>query len=184
MTSLLQNFTGAVKHWYLPLITGILFIAAGVYVFTVPAATYLTLTILFSVSFITMGVAEIVFSIQNSKALSGWGWYLVSGLLSLVIGSYLLMYPGISISILPFVVGFTLLFRSAQVLGFALDLKNFPGKSWGTIALIGVLGIIFSFLLLANPIFAGLSLVAFTALSFIAVGVAQAVLAFQLKKFK
>ena len=121
MTSLLQNFTGAVKHWYLPLITGILFIAAGVYVFTVPAATYLTLTILFSVSFITMGVAEIVFSIQNSKALSGWGWYLVSGLLSLVIGSYLLMYPGISISILPFVVGFTLLFRSAQVLGFALD---------------------------------------------------------------
>jgi uncharacterized membrane protein HdeD (DUF308 family) len=184
MTSLLQSFTGAIKHWYLPLIAGILFVGAGAYICTVPLATYLTLATLFSVSFICTGVAEIVFSIRNNKTLSGWGWFLVNGLLSLVIGVYLLMYPGISISILPFVVGFTLLFRSIQVLGYALDLKNLKIANWGILSLLGVLGMVFSFLLLAHPIYAGLSLVTFTALSFMVVGVGQAVLAFQLKKLK
>ncbi len=55
--------------WYLPLITGLIFMAAGIYLFTVPLATYLTLTILFSISFISLGVAEIVFSIQYHKSL-------------------------------------------------------------------------------------------------------------------
>lgn len=55
---------------------------------------------------------------------------------------------------------------------------------WGNLAILSVLGIIFSFLLIANPIFTGISLVVITALSFISIGISAIVLSFQLKKLK
>jgi hypothetical protein len=55
---------------------------------------------------------------------------------------------------------------------------------WGNIAVVGVLGMIFSFILLWNPLFAGLSLVVCTAMAFIFAGVASILLAIQLKKLK
>ncbi len=184
MANLINAITNTIKHWYVPLIFGIIFLVAGIYIFTVPLEAYVTLSVLFSISFISSGLLEIFFSINNSKTLSGWGWYLVGGLLTLGMGVYLMVYPAISMAMLPFVVGFTVLFRSIQLLGFALDLKELGILKWGNLAVASVLGIVFSFLLLANPIFSGMSLVVVTALSFIFSGIASIVLAFNLKKVK
>ncbi len=184
MANVLKSLTNSVKYWYIPLIAGIVFIICGAYIFTVPLATYVTLSVIFSMSFIISGLFDIFFSVQNSRILNGWGWYLVSGLISSAMGIYLLIYPGISITILPFVVGFTIMFRSFQLFGFSLDLKDVGIPGWGNLALISVLGIIFSFLLLANPFFAGLSLVTLTGLSFTFAGISAIVLAFNLRKIK
>ncbi|VTP93967.1 HdeD family acid-resistance protein [Sphingobacterium daejeonense] len=184
MANLLKSFTNSIKHWYLPLILGVIFILCGIYVYTTPLETYLALSLVFSISFIISGLSDIFFSIQNSKVVNGWGWYLVSGIFSLVMGIYLVSYPQISMVILPFVAGFTLLFRSFQLLGFSLDLKDTGIISWGNLAILSVLGILLSFMLLANPIFSGLSLVVLTASSFIFVGIASVVLAFDLKKIQ
>ena len=74
MTSLLHQISNSVKHWYLPLIIGVLFILFGIYIFTVPLETYLTLSIFFSASYIVSGLMDIFFSIGNNKTLKGWGW--------------------------------------------------------------------------------------------------------------
>ncbi|WBV56628.1 DUF308 domain-containing protein [Chryseobacterium daecheongense] len=184
MPNLLKSFRNSVKHWYIPLILGILFIGCGVYVFSSPLETYLTLSLLFSVSFIVSGIFDIFFSINNAKVLNGWGLYLVTGLLSFIMGVYLVSYPQISMTILPFIVGFTVMFRSFQLLGISFDLKDAHVLRWGNLAIFSILGIILSFMLLANPIFSGMSLVVLTGLSFIFVGVASVILAFDLKKIK
>ena len=184
MTNYFQAVRQTVKNWYILLIIGILLTIVGVYIFTVPIATYITLSVFFSVSFIISGLLDIIFAIQNSKDLKGWGWYLVNGILTLALGIYLSVYPEISMSILPFVVGFTLLFRSFLLLGYAFDLKELKVVSWGDIALLSVLGILFSFLLIANPFFTGISLVSLTALSFLFAGITSIAFSFKLKKLK
>lgn len=184
MLTIFQTLTKSVKHWYIPLITGIIFIALGIYIFTVPVETYVVLSLFFSLSFIISGLFDIFFSVRNSKILLGWGWYLVGGLLSLAMGVFLMIYPNLSVAILPFAVGFTLLFRSFQLLGFAVDLKNLKISSWGNIAIVSVLGIIFSFMLMAHPIFGGFALVLLTAFSFIVIGISSILLSFDLKKAK
>lgn len=184
METTIKSFKNSVKHWYLPLILGILFIICGIWAFQSPLATFLALSILFSVSFIVSGIADIAFSTANTKTLNGWGWYLVGGLMSLLLGIYLVVYPGLSMSILPFVVGFTLLFRSFLLLGFSFELKELGVKNWGWITAMSVLGIIFCFLLLANPILTGMSIVVITALSFICIGIASIALSFKLKRIK
>ena len=96
-----KSIRRSVKHWYIPLILGILFILCGIGVIISPQDSYLTLSILFSLSFLISGITESFFALQNTKTLNGWGWYLVSGLISLIMGIFLLMYPALSMFILP-----------------------------------------------------------------------------------
>lgn len=184
MEYLLKSFTKTVKHWYFPLILGVLFIICGLYVFVSPAETYLTLALLFALSFLVWGLSDVFFSIDNRKSLRSWGWYFVGGFISLLMGFYLLIHPVVSMEVLPFVVGFMLLFRSFELLGFAFEVKEAGVLNWGNLAIASILGIIVSFVLLAWPVFTGVWLVVLTGLAFIFTGIASIVLSFNLKKLK
>ena len=184
MATFLKTIKKTVKHWYVPAIIGVLLIVFGIYIFTTPLETYATLTMLFSLSFLFSGIAETLFSVQNRKIIEGWGWYLTGGIFNSVIGLMLLSRPEISAFTLPLVVGFTLMFRSIQGLGFSFELKNYGSLKWGNLAIASILGLVFSIILLFNPIFTGISLVVMTALAFIFSGITGIVLGFQLKKLK
>jgi uncharacterized membrane protein HdeD (DUF308 family) len=184
MTTFFQTITRSVKHWYIPLIIGIILIALGIYVFTVPVQTYLTLSVAFSISFIIIGILDIFFSIRNRNILQGWGWHLVGGLLSLAAGIILFIYPGISIVILPFIVGFTLLFLSLLLMGYALEIKSFGILNWGYSATLSVLGVLLSFILIVNPLISGISLVTLTGISLIFIGSSSIALSFDLRRVK
>lgn len=182
MSSLFQTLVNGVKHWYIPMIFGIIFLICGFYTLSVPLETYLTLTIIFSVTFLVSGISEIFFSLQNRESLLGWGWYLVDGILSTLVGMYLISNPEVSMTTLPFVVGFVMMFRAFQLLGFAFEMKQAKMLNWGNLALVSVLGVILSFLLLSSPVFTSMSLVVLTATSLIFTGIASILLSLNLKK--
>lgn len=184
MANFFKAVNSTVKHWYLPLIIGILFIVFGFYIFTVPLESYIALSAVFAISFVISGVLEIYFSVANRKELEGWGWYLAGGILDLVVGIILWTNPAVSMATLPFFVAFVLLFKSAQGLGFAYDLKNYGVMNWGNIAVWSVLGIILATILLFNPVIAGISIVTFTGVAFILLGIQLISVSFSLKKVK
>ncbi|WP_424351313.1 HdeD family acid-resistance protein, partial [Lutimonas sp.] len=125
------------KYWYLPLISGLIFIGVGIYGFAQPADSYVALAFVFSLSFLIVGIMDIFFAISNRKELEGWGWDLALGILTLLIGIVLLRHPEISILTLPLFVGFTMLFRSAMAIGNSLELKKYYINEWGTLMAIG-----------------------------------------------
>jgi len=172
----------SIKYWYLPLIAGIIFIAAGIYSFAQPSESYVALAFVFSITFIIAGFMDIVFAISNRGELEGWGWHLALGLMTLLVGIVLIRHPEISMLTLPLFVGFTILFRSAMAIGTALELKQYYINEWGTLMAIGILGTLFATILIFNPVFAGLSIVIWTALAFIFIGAYSIYLSLQLKK--
>ena len=178
----LKRARGAVKNWYLPLLAGLVLIAIGIWTFANPEDTYVALATLFALSFAITGFFESLFSINNRDILDGWGWTLVMGLLTLLVGVVMLMKPEISQLTLPFYIGFVVLFRSFQAISVAIDLRNFRVMAWGNLMVLGVLGVILGFILLWNPLFAGLSAVIWTGMAFIVAGVFNVVLSFRLKK--
>jgi len=184
MTNFLKTVRNSIKYWYLPLIVGLLFIALGIYVFMSPLESYVTLSLVFSISFVISGLMEIYFSISNRDEIDNWGWNLVFGMLTLAVGVLLLMHPGISLTILPFYIGFLLMFRSIMAMGYALDLKNYGVLDWGNLMIMAILGLIFSFILVWNPLFAGMTVVVWTALALIAVGIYNIYASIKLKKLK
>lgn len=181
-STFLHSIKNSIKHWYVPVLVGLLFIIISIVVFTSPLSSLITLSMLFSLSFIFGGLSEIIFSIANRKGLDNWGWTLAFGILTLVIGLSMFTQPALSISILSFYVGFLLLFRSISSISFALDVKRYGSKNWTVLLIFGILGAIASFFLIWNPLFAGLSVVILIAMSFLFTGLFGIFFGLQLKK--
>jgi uncharacterized membrane protein HdeD (DUF308 family) len=114
--------------------------------------------------------------------MKGWGWLLVYGLINLLVGGILAYDPTISITTLPLFVGFIVLFRSVTTIGISLDSENFGIPGSGSLLWLGILGVLFAFILLWSPTFAGLSLVVWTALALIVAGIYSIYFSFLLKK--
>jgi len=184
MKNFIKTVTNTIKYWFIPLLIGVLFIAIGIYTMRTPLESYVTLSKLFSVAFVISGILEIIFSISNREEMDNWGWTLIFGLINLIIGVLLLLHPEVSIITLPYFVGFLVLFRSIGAVSYSIDLKNFRVLDWGNLLVFGVLGIIFSFILLWNPMFAGLTVVLWTGIALIAAGAYSIYLSFKLKKVK
>ena len=111
MAQTLKSIRDSINYWWLFLLTGILLIVVGLWVFASPLASYLSLSFIFAFGILFTGVFEVIFAISNRKTMDNWGWTLSSGILDLVIGFYLMAYPAITIAILPLILGFWLLFR-------------------------------------------------------------------------
>ncbi|WP_027126391.1 HdeD family acid-resistance protein [Gelidibacter mesophilus] len=178
----LKSIKSALKYWYIPLLVGIFFVIVSIVSFTSPGASLLTLSFLFAISFVFGGLSEAVFSIVNRHQLENWGWSLAFGTITFLVGISLMIHPALSISVMAFYIGFIILFRSVSSIGFAMDMKRYGEKNWGLLLVLGILGTIFSFILIWNPLFAGMSIVVLIALSFFFAGLYSILLAFQLRK--
>ena len=179
-TEIIKRAKSSTKHWYLSLIVGILFIGVGIWVFITPVSSYLALSILFSLTIFVSGIFEIIYSISNRKEIDNWGWVLTGGIIDLLFGIWLMASPLLSIAILPFVVGFMLMVRAIMAIGFSFDLKDVAKSGWGWLLALSIIGLLFSFVLLWNPAFAGLTLVIWTGCAFVTLGFYRIILSFKL----
>ena len=173
-----------VKHWYVPLLIGIFFILLGIYVFLSPLSSFLALAVIFSVSFLVIGLAEIIFAVSNRHELDNWGWMLAFGIIGFLIGVLLIANPQISIVTLPIYVGFLVLFRSIAAISFSIDMRGYGVPDWGFTLTMGILGVILAFILLWNPVFAGFTIVFWLGLAFIIAGIYGVYFAVTLKKLR
>ena len=117
----LKTVRNSVKNWYILLIVGLIFLGTGIYCFVSPAGSFLALALMFGWSFLISGAIEIVFSISNRDELENWGWTLIFGILTFLVGMLLLARPEITMITLAFSLGFLVLFRSIGAISFALD---------------------------------------------------------------
>ncbi len=177
-----KRLKAAVKHWWLSLLLGILLIAMGFWVIRTPLASYIGLAILFSWLLFISGIIEMVFSISNKDNLDGWGWHLAGGIIDFILGGYLISNPELTMAVLPFLVGFWMMFGGVSAIAMSMDLKSYGSTGWGWTLTMGILTIIFSFLVIYNPVLGGFYLVFMTAFALITLGVFRIILAFRLKK--
>lgn len=169
-----------IKRWYLMLIVGIVFIILGIWTIATPLNAYVALSIVFALGFLISGIVELVFALYNKH--QNWGWSLALGILTTVVGVLVLIYPEASMLTLPIYVGLTLLFRSISGMVTAYDMKQYGILDWGTLMVTAILGLIFSFILLWNPVFAGVSVVVWTAVAFVIIGAYTVYFSFKLRK--
>src|SRR5579863_2642478 len=182
--SILSNAAAVVNNWWWFLVKGILFIVAGVAVLSRPLEGYVGLSILFSMCILGVGLVQIIFAAGNRSTLAGWGWTLVSGIIDVAIGTYLLAYPVVTMATLPFFVGFWLMFRAFYIMGASMDLQNYKVTGWGWVFAGGILLLVLSGLILYNPAAAAAAIVAWSGAAFLVAGLLSVVLGFKLRDVK
>ena len=182
--TLVSNAIGSIKNWWWFIIKGILFIIAGIAVLSRPVEGYVGLSILFSIIILSIGISQVIFSVSNRKKLPGWGWTLVSGIIDVAVGIYLLLFPVITMATLPYFVGFWLMFRAFFIMGAAFDLDNFQVSGWGWVFAGGILLLILSFLIIYFPVAGIAGIIACSGAAFLTAGMLTIVMAFKLRDIK
>ncbi len=157
--NLTQRAGRVVQHWWLMTIAGILAIAAGIAVFVFPLESYVTLSILFGVLMLLTGAAKLIAASTSSNFFMMRGYVIVGGVLDLILGLFLCIYPGVTVVLLPVMMGLWMLYNSFMLIALAGDFDTFgiPGAGWiigGSVVLL-----ILSLLVLVNPFTAGIATV-------------------------
>ena len=87
------------------MLAGILCIIAGICVFAFPLESYVTLSILFGVLMLLTGAAQLIIASTSGNYLVMRGYFIVGGVLDVILGIFLCVYPGVSLVVLPIMMG-------------------------------------------------------------------------------
>ena len=175
----------AIRHWWLMLIAGILCIAAGICVFVFPVESYLTISILFGVVMLLTGAGQLIIASTSGNYLMMKGYFIVGGILDLILGIFLCVYPGVTLVVIPFMMGLWLMYHSFMLISFGGDMETFRVSGSAFMIILGILILMLSVFVLLNPFSAGIVTVLTVAgVGLILLGVTFCVLAAKLRDLK
>ena len=173
-----------IKYWYLSLLIGIILIGVGFWAIFFPNQSIQVIAIVFSFTFLLTGIFEIIFSIVNKNGINNWGWGLALGIIQLIIGIILCINLEVSAFLISFCVGFIILFQSLSTIIIAINLKKYLVFDWGGLLTIGIIGFLFSLILLIYPHFTNIIIVIFMGLSLVISGFISIYMALKIKNIK
>lgn len=154
---LTKKVSRKVNHWWLLMLTGILCCAAGIAVFVFPLESYVIISILVGVVMLLVGAAQLIIASTSENYLAMRGYFIVGGVLDLILGLFLCAYPGVTLMVLPILMGIWLMYHSFMMIAFGGDLDTFNISGGGFVVVGGIIVLILSVLVLANPFSAGIA---------------------------
>ena len=156
----LTNKVGrAVQHWWLMMLAGIVCVAMGIAVFVFPLQSYVVLSILTGVMMLVVGAAQLVVASTSGNYLAMRGYMIVGGVIDVLLGIFLCVYPGVTLALLPILLGIWLMYHSFMLISFGGDLETFRVKGSGWTVFGGVILLLLSITVLLNPFSAGIATV-------------------------
>ena len=141
------------------MLAGVLCIALGIAVFVFPLQSYVTLSILAGILMLLVGAAQLIIASTSGNYLAMRSYMLVGGLIDLILGLLLCIYPGVTMALLPIMLGIWMMYHSFMIIAFGGDMETFRVKGSGWTIIGGVLLLALSFVVLVNPFSAGVAAV-------------------------
>lgn len=180
---ILKSAGKVVRRWWLGLILGVLLVVAGIVVFCNPVESYMALSVMFGVLMLLSGLSELVVSLGSRNYFMMRGYSIVGGILDLLLGIFLCVYPQVTLVVLPVVIGIWLLYHSFMIIGFGGDLSAFrlPGSGWTIFG--GVMMLVLGLLMVIMPLTVGVAALAFvTGCAMIVAGAVAIALSLKLRQ--
>ena len=136
------------------LISGVLLIFAGVLAIVAPASILLSLTIVFGLAMLISGIIGIAVYIFCGRRLYGVGWILAEGILTALLGLFVLCDQLAMVSIIPYIFGLWTVFSGVIRTVNSLELRRFGVGGWYWLTLVGVACILLGFAAFIRPVIA------------------------------
>lgn len=176
---------GMHKVWWIPMITGIIAIALGVWCFCSPESSLSVFAYIFSAGLIVAGCMNICYAGMNWRLHTNWGWSLVLGILELVCGAWLFALPAETLAVaFAYAAGFWLLVVAINSIGEASYFSRYSVAWTIWMVLLLLATIVFAIYFLLNPIFGGLVGWMWIGFSLIFFGIWRIALAFKIRRLR
>jgi len=137
------------EHWKLFLVEGIILVVLGLLAVAVPLVAGLAVTILFGWLFLISGVVGLVTTFSMRHAPGFW-WSLVSAVLAIVVGAWLLIQPQFGLVSLTYLLIAFFIVEGIATIMFALEHKGALSGRWGWMLASGVVDLILAVIIIAG----------------------------------
>jgi uncharacterized membrane protein HdeD (DUF308 family) len=114
------------QRWWVLLLEGIIGIAAGILTYLNPVGTVLAILVLIAAWAILTGIMEVIAAIELRKQITNEFWLGLSGVLSIIFGILVLLFPQLGATIITYMIaGYAIAFGVIMIV-LALRLGNVP----------------------------------------------------------
>jgi uncharacterized membrane protein HdeD (DUF308 family) len=168
------------RHWWALALRGVFAVLFGLLTFLIPGITLLTLVLLFGAYAILDGIFDIVSAVRAP----GRHWPLVlEGVVGIIIGILTFLWPGITTMVLLYLIAFWAIFTGVLEIVAGIRLREVIANEW-LLILMGVLSVLFGFLILIFPGAGALAIVIWIGAYALLFGIMLIALAFLLRRFR
>ena len=136
-------------HWKLFLIEGVILVVLGFLAVAVPMVAGLAVTILFGWLFLISGIVGLYTTYAMRRAPGFW-WSLLSGVLGVVVGLWLLIQPAVGLVSLTYVLIAFFIIEGIATVMFALDHRAALTGRWGWMLASGIVDLFLAAVILAG----------------------------------
>ncbi len=139
--------------WWVVLLYGILSVILGVFFFTRPGLTMVSVVFTLGIYWLVAGVVGLFDMFQDRTA---WGWKLFSSVIGIIAGLLVVSRPLWATLVVP-TVYVIIVGVWGMMMGVIMLIAAFKGAGWGA-GIMGALGVLLGLFLMWNPLAAALTL--------------------------
>lgn len=177
------NFTrGLTQWWWMPLITGLICVAIGIWCLCSPVASLETLAYAFAFCIIFAGVFNVTFAFGNTNRNTEWGWSLAIGIFEVLIGIWLYCLPEAAlVTTFIYTVGIYIIFVAINAICATCSLHSTSSSWTGWLLAFLLCTLVFAIVFMAGPVAGGVAVWLYIGISFISYGIFRIILACKLR---
>jgi len=165
----------SIRHWWIFVLRGAGFFFLAIYLFGSPDNALQIMGYLLSLAILFAGLTEIFHAYNDSLSPMRGGHYVI-GIIDVILSIILFSHVGASITILRIILGLYILFRAISILSF----RNSFGRNWW-VTIGGLIIFIFGLIVLFNAGFGNMTMVTWTAIAFLFMGVMNILLGLRMR---
>ena len=169
------------KTWWVYLLGGIASVAFGVIALMKPGAAFLVISMFFAAYLIVDGAFNFASAVTH-RSKQGWFLMMLFGLLSVVLGGYMLAVPPVSMIAVVYVVAFISIFFGATQLLLGIKVRKEIKGEW-VLYLTGLMSILFGLLIFFRVDIGGLTIIYMIAFWALTIGILRIIFAFRARAF-
>lgn len=133
-------------------ISGILLVICGILCLKDPGAALTGMTVVLGAAMLFSGIVDIVIFATSHNYMIGSGWFLLDGILTVLLSLFVLGNDLFTALTLPFIFGMWLIFSGISKFVNSFDLQRLGVKGWGWFTAYGILMAVVGFISFLSPV--------------------------------
>lgn len=174
-------FFGLTRYWWIPLLTGLIFIGFGVWCLCDPAPSLSILAYIFAGFIGLIGVFNLFYGFININSYYGWGWAVAAGIVEILFSIFLFFIPTPELTIVfTYGVGLYIIFMAIYSFVDSLMMTRFSAGWLVWLILFLLAALVFSLIFILGPIGGAVLGWLYIGISFICYGIFRMLLSCKL----